>query len=285
VKSYIKYSVLFLILVLFSTCKKAFAPAEDAFFITAGEVKVATQAGQGFGSHKITDLWVYSNGIFRGAYPVGAKMPFIIKDGKATVDVFAGIMNNGIPETRINWLLYEPVKFDTSLKSGENIVRNFTFKYREPVKFLWVENFELPGFSLVRSSNSDTTFKVNTNNEHVFEGNRSVEFGLTGNSFVAQVESATSYSVPMSSGSGNVYLELDYKCNTEFEIGILSNGLYSQALVITPKENWNHIYVQLSTAVNADPSTPFKKIALRIRRNSSISAQKVYFDNVKFVYL
>lgn len=284
-KSYLNKIFLILILFSFLGCKKTFAPAEEAFFITAGEVKVATLAGQGFGSHKITELWIYSNGIFRGAYPVGSKMPVILKEGKATVDVFAGIMNNGIPETRINWLLYEPIKFDTALKSGENITRNFTFKYRSPAKFLWVENFELPGFSLIRSANSDTAFKVNTNNEHVFEGNRSIELGLSGNSLIAQLESATSYSVPMASGSGNVYLEIDYKCNSEFEVGILSNGLFTQALVITPKESWNHIYIQLSNAVNADPSTPFKKVAFRLRRNAGVNAQSVFIDNVKFVYL
>lgn len=281
----LKYSAVLSLLIAGYSCKKTFAPAEEAFFITAGDVKIDVQPGQGFGSHKITELWLYSNGIYRGAYPLGSKMPVILKDGKATVDVFAGIMNNGIPETRLNWLLYEPIKFDTSLKSGENITRNFTFKYRSPVKFLWVENFELPGFSLVRSANSDTTFKVNTNNSHVFEGNRSVEFGLSGNSLIAQVESAASYSVPMAAGSGNVYLEIDYKCNTEFEVGVVSNGLFTQALVVSDKENWNHIYIQLSNAVNADPSTPFKKIAFRIRRNSSIGEQKVYLDNVKLVYL
>ncbi len=116
-------------LVVFS-CKKDYKPAAEAYFITTNKVQLITKPGQGFGSHNITDLWLYTNGFFRGAYPIGSKMPIMMEDGKASVQLFAGIKNNGISETRINWLLFEPVKLDTSVQSGENIIRNFSFSYK-----------------------------------------------------------------------------------------------------------------------------------------------------------
>lgn len=276
-----------IILLVLSTlsCKKKFEPAEEAFFITAKDIRIATGAGQGYGSHKITELWLYTNGNFRGAYPVGSRMPVMVENGKAVIDVFAGIMNNGISETRMNWLLYEPLKIDTMAANGTNIERNFTFKYRNSVKFVWVENFELPGFSLVRSSISDTTYKIHTNNGNVFEGNKSIEFGLSGNALTAQLETATTYSLPMGGSSGNLYLELDYKCNSSFVVGVISNGAFTEVLTVNAKDNWNHIYVQLSNAVNADPSTSYKKIAFRVKRDNSAQTQSVFLDNIKLVYL
>jgi hypothetical protein len=280
-----KNSSLVLIVFCFFSCKKTFKPANDAYFITTNNVQIVSQPGQGFTSHKITDLWIYTNGWFRGVYPIGSNMPIMLSDGKAVIDVFAGIKNNGISTTRINWPLYEPIKLDTVVGAGENIIRNFAFKYKSAVVFKWLESFELPGFSLIRSSSSDTTYKIHTNDADVFEGNKSIEFGLAGSALSAQLESAVSHSLPLGAESGNVYLEVDYKCNSTFTIGVTSNGAYTEAVTVNPKESWNKIYVQLSNAINTDNSTPYKKIIFRVRRDQTISEQKIYLDNIKLVYL
>jgi hypothetical protein len=272
----------FIIIIVFS-CKKTFKPANDAFFITTENITIITQPGQGYGSHNITDLWLYTNGFFRGAYPVGSKMPIMIEDGKNVIDVFAGIKNNGISETRINWLFYEPLKFDTTVSPGSNIVRNFAFKYRSSVVFPWVENFEQPGFSLIKSALSDTTYKMHINDEHVFEGNKSIELGLSGSALTAQLETATTHSLPLS--TSNVYLEIDYKSNTDFIIGTSTNGVVYEAITITPKVNWNKMYVHIAESINSDKTTSMKKIIIKIKRNQNIPEQKVYIDNIKLVYI
>lgn len=277
-------NILFIfIITLAVSCKKTFKQADDAFFVNTEKITVLTEPGQGYGSHNITDLWIYTNGFFRGAYPVGAKMPVMIEDGKSVMDVFAGIKNNGISQTRINWLFYEPIKWDTVVASGQNIVRNFAFKYRTSVVFPWVEGFELPGFSLIKSSISDTTYKLHTNDEHVFDGNKSIELGLSGLALTAQLETATTHSLPLS--SPNVYLEIDYKSNTDFIIGTSTGGIVYEALVITPKENWHKVYVHLSESINIDKTTSMKKIIIKIKRNQNIPEQKVYIDNLKLVYI
>lgn len=273
---------LFCITLVFSCKKKPFAKANDAFFVTSS-VSVITTTAQGYGSHNITDLWLYTNGFFRGAYPVGSKMPVMIEDGKSVMQVLAGIKNNGISTTRINWLLYEPVKLDTVVTPGNNIVRNFAFRYRDGVVFPWLENFEAPGLTLLRSAVSDTTYKTHVNDEHVFEGSRSIELGLSGSALLAQLETANSFSLPLN--TGNVYLEIDYKCNTDFIIGTSTNGIVYEALTISPKENWHKVYVQLSESINLDKSTSLKKVIIKLKRNQSISEQKVYIDNLKLVYI
>lgn len=279
----IRNILFFFIIILVFSCKKTFKPANDAFFVNTQKVTVITEPGQGYGSHNITDLWIYTNGEFRGAYPIGAKMPVMIKNGKSVIDVYAGIKNNGISQTRINWVFYEPIKWDTVVASGQNIVRNFAFKYRTSVKFPWVEGFELPGFSLIKSSISDTTYKLHTNDEHVFDGNKSIELGLSGSALTAQLETASTHSLPLS--SPDVYLEIDYKSNTEFIIGTSTNGIFYESLTITPKENWHKVYVHLSESVNMDRTSSMKKIIIKIKRNQNIPEQKVYIDNLKLVYI
>lgn len=283
--SVVKYCIVVFLLAAAWSCKK-FKASNDAIFINADQVKVSVKAGQGYGSHNITDLWLYTNGFFRGAYPVGNKMPIMLNDGVAKVEVFPGIKTNGISTTRTYIKLFESIKFDTILPSGSNIKRNFTFKYKDGCVFPWLEDFELPGFSLVKSSISDTTFKLHVNDGDVFQGNKSVEFGLSGSvSKLVQLESAVSYSLPTGAASENVYLEIDYKCNTEFEVGIISNGSYMNVLKINPKDPWNKIYVFLGNAINMDKSTIYKKVAFRVYRIDAIAEQKVYLDNIKLVYL
>ncbi|MGE0569182.1 MAG: hypothetical protein AB7O73_14685 [Bacteroidia bacterium] len=280
---FLKYIFALAILLISFSCKKYFSQANEAIFLKTDQIEVITKPGQGYGSHKITDIWLYTNGFYRGAFPVGSNMPLMLEEGKVKLNLFAGIKNNGISDTRINWLFYEPIEFDTVLPAGTNFTRKLSFKYRESVTFKWLENFELPGVSLVKSPISDTNLVFHTNDEHVFEGNKSVEFGLSGSALRAQFESAVTHSLPLS--SGNVYLELDYKSNSDFFIGIESNSVYTEAIQINAKENWNKIYIQLADAVNADKNTAMKKIIFRLNRSQSISEQKVYIDNIKLIYI
>jgi len=273
----------FLVILLFS-CKKTFKPANPAFFITCNDASVATTySTQGYGSDNITDLWLYTNGKFRGAYPVGSKMPVMIEEGKSTIEVYAGIKVNGISETRKNWVMYQSIKIDTTVASGTNFVRNFAFNYSSAAKFPWVETFQGSGSTLLRSPISDTTFKTHISDAHVFEGTKSIELGLSGSALVAQIETANSFTLPLN--SAEIYLELDYKANCEFRVGTATSGQYYEAsTVITPKENWHHIYIQLAESVNMDKNSNLKKVFIKIPRNSDIPEQKIYLDNLKLVY-
>ena len=107
-----------------------------------------------------------------------------------------------------------------------------------------MENFELPGYTLIKSNTNptDTNWKFASAAES-FEG-KSVEIGLTGNALVAQVESSISYTLP--SGSSNVFLEINYKANQAFEVGMVSGLVNKPAVMVNPSETWNKIYIQLA---------------------------------------
>lgn len=265
-----------------SGCKK-YVPSTPAFFIKATTISVNTTSVQGSSSNKITELYLYTNGKFQGAYPVGNLMPIANNNQNVKIDVFAGIKNNGLKETRITWIFYDKIQIDTMVESGKTIERPFTFKYNPDVKFEWVEGFEnLAGSSIVNSSVSSTAFSLVTSPES-FEG-KSLKMQLTTNQTIAQVESALPYSLP--SGTSNVYLELNYKCFQEFTVGLIDNvtGTQKLAFTINPSTSWNKIYIALGDAVNNQPTSSSHKIYFKMVKKSDNDDSRVYLDNIKVVH-
>jgi hypothetical protein len=278
--------LLFLVLVanlfLLNSCKK-YVPADAAFFIKPSLVSVSTTTTQGSSSSKITDLWVYVNGKFQGAYPTGNLLPIITKNSNVRINIFGGIKNNGISSTRLSWVFYDYLTIDTLVESGKTIERPFTFHYNANTKFSWMENFESQGFTLVKSSSNptDTTWKFASAADS-FEG-KSAEIGLTGNAIVAQVESAVTYNLP--ANSSNVYLEVDYKSNQGFEVGVIAGGVQKSTVFVNPSENWNKIYIQLADAINREPKATGHKIYFKMVKTADHDFPKMFLDNIKVVYL
>lgn len=272
---------LFLIsLFLLSSCKK-YVPAKEAFLLKASDVKVRTKSGQGSGSHKITDLWLYVNGQFRGAYPVGNDMPIVSEGEAVTIDIMAGIKNNGISDTRIPWPFYTTLSFDTLVESGKSIERAFTFEYRASTTFTWNENFE-SSLSLTKSSSSAKGV-IPSPAADCFEG-KSGLLQLDASDYFLQVESTNDFALPI--GSANVYLEMNYKCNTAFEIGLIGSSTeLKSAMVLNKQDAWNKIYIQLSTAVSTSPTSDSYKVYIKMQKSESDGETKqVFLDNIKLVY-
>jgi hypothetical protein len=267
--------------ILVNSCKK-YAPAPAAFFIQSSTVTVAPSSStlQGSASHKITDLFLYVDGQFQGAYKTGNTMPIVNRGQKVHIDVFAGIKNNGIDETTITWLLYEKIGFDTLVESGKTIDRPLAFKYNPNVKFPWLEDFDGMSVSLVRSSQTSTNTVLSV--APGFEG-KSASFACAPEIF-AQFESAIDYSLP--AGNSNVYLELNYKCNCPVEIGVLTSlGERKVVMTLNPKEEWNKIYIQLADAVNRAPNSSKHKVYFRILKTNDFPDPRVWLDNIKLIYL
>ena len=282
--------VLLVNLFLLSSCKK-YKEANAAFFIKAGKISVAPSSVQvqGSASHKITDLWLYVNGKFQGVYPVGNLMPIVSNGNKVSINVFAGIKNNGISDTRIFWPMYEFLTIDTLVETGKTIERDFTFKYKSSTTFTLIEGFDGNGSFFEKSAISDPSFtnKINSGDDG-FEGNY---FELTlpttlDYDYIGRVESSgPGFSLPTS--SSNVYLEFNYKSNVGFNVGIITNeGVSRSASGINPQENWNKIYIQLSNVINENPvSTKCKIYFDFVKLKNVTEVKKVLLDNIKLVYL
>ncbi len=276
----------FLVLFSHSSCKK-YAPAPDAFFIKSSHVRVnPTSNKQGTANHKISDLWLYVDGMFQGAFPVGNALPIISNNKKVRIEVWAGIKNNGISDTRIYWPFFEIIKFDTLVENGKTINRDFTFQYAASTNFTWTENFESStqsGYTIQKSTISSVSPKIKSDHNSL-EG-RYLELYLAGDSTIGRVQSSGSgYYLPK--GSSNVYLELNYKCSKEISVGLLGDGGKVKPVVYLKEQpDWNKIYIQLSAVINEEPVSNKYNIYFQILRSESEKEANLCIDNIKLLYL
>lgn len=263
-------------------CKK-YKPAAEAFYIKTSTVNVSTKINEGSGSHKITDLWLYVNGFYKGAYPVGNLLPIMSNGDGVSIDVFAGIKNNGISNTRITYPMYEFITLDTLVESGKTIERNFTFQYKASTTFTWNENFESSGYSIKKADVSDVNFTI-ASKEDSFEG-KSLQLALNDTSIIAEVQSSgVGFGLP--TGSSNVYLEINYKCTEEFTTGLIGdNNYYKPAFTVNPSAEWNKIYIQMSSAVSTQPTSSKYKVYFRMLKKPGNPNPKLFLDNIKLVFL
>ena len=271
-------------LFLLSSCKK-YQPADSSFFLKSSDqtVSVATTAHEGSGSHKITDLWLYVNGKYQGTYPVGNMMPIVSKDQGVKINVFAGIKNNGIADTRIFYPFFDFLTFDTLVESGKTIERGFTFKYKAATTFTWMENFDhAAGQSVINDKNWEGVMDSAPPGD-CLEGN-SLRLTLPAGGVQAIIYSSGSgYALPQA--SSNVYLEIDYKCDTDFIVGLIgTDNLQVPAITVKRQTSWNKIYIQLSTAVNTVATTK-ANVYFKILSDENKQTKQLFLDNIKLLYL
>lgn len=284
--------ILILMLGLQVSCSKKKLEATSAFFLQVPEVSVyvppSTSTPTNSGSHKITDLWLYVNGKFQGAYQLGKKMP-IVSEGAARIDILAGINRDGISDKKGDYQFYDRLTFNLEGQKGETIQKNLQFTYKSNCKIQFFESFEgfgtTTGISFKKSLLSDTTFSILSGNNAAFEGNRCLNINVTDNRPVASIETIVS-NMPLPRNSEFVYLELNYRCNQAFEVGVFKNGNYLVAGGINPSEVWNKIYIQLSTAVSSLPLLPLDQTCgfyIRAQKTNAVTVGEVIVDNVKIV--
>lgn len=267
-------------LFLLSSCKK-YQPANSSFFIKSDVISVTTATAQGSGSHKITDLWIYTNGKFQGSYPVGNLMPIVNKGENATINIRPGIKNNGISNTRVFYPFFEIFELDTLVSTGKTISRSFTFKYDPNTKFRWIEDFEYPvGFALKGSSLNEATLQYCGQNDR-FEG-KSFVATLSGLNKYGQIES-TGAGYELIAGSSDIYLELNYKSNVAFTVGVMDvrTDESADAVVVNPQAEWNKIYIQLSNAVGTLNATKYKVFFKFVKTDDA--DKEVFLDNIKLL--
>lgn len=268
-------------LFLLNSCKK-YQPADSAFFIRSGNISVTTKTHEGTANQKITDLWLYVNGQFQGVFPVGNLMPIPNKGAGTRINVFAGIKNNGIADTRIFYPFFDFLTIDTLVEAGKTISRSFTFNYRAATNFTWTENFDSSVGYSVKTNGLPALRKASAADS--FEG-QSVYLELQGDTLTSELQSSSDGFV-LPQGSSNVYMELNYKCDTKFIVGVIgTDGTYGEALTINPQENWNKIYIQLSTPVSTLASSKYKIFIRAVKPLDDGATRRVYLDNIKLLFI
>ena len=247
-------------------------------YLVIDSVGFASAFGKGTASHKITDVWVSVNGKSIGTFQIPAKIP-VLQSGDIRVELGAGIKDNGIANTRVEYPFYAVDTFSISNAQSGNTYRHVpVFQYMPAAKFALIEDFD------ATNSFSGLTLNTDRTDSNVFEGTRSAKIYLGPNDTAAFAYHAAGF--PITGAGQNVYVELNYKCDGYFECGMLSykNGSVSDLYKITfnPKSTWNKTYLNFGNEVGATAGDSYR-LYFKVSKVADGSTVTVLLDNIKVV--
>ena len=245
---------------------------------------------QGSNTHNITDSWVYVNDQLYGVFELPALFP-VLQSGSQKLEIRPGIMLNGISGTRVPYPFYMPytLKEFNFIEDSVRWVKPST-KYYSTAVFAWIEDFENTGLSLSASTNSDTSiYKTEpANSPEALVSQFSAYSGKITLDQVHKDFELTSFNTFVLPRNGApVFLELDYKCDLPFLVGMYAseNGrvVSIPLIVVNSSEIWNKIYINLGPNVTEHTEASNYRIFFQSSIDNEESAT-FFLDNIKLIY-
>jgi hypothetical protein len=278
--------ILFTVLISLFSCKK---DNEDLIpaYIHIDSVAFSNNTSLALtSSHAISDVWIYIDDNLIGAFELPCTVP-VLYQNKHTVMIKPGIKLNGIASTRTYYPLYNDYINDFTLVKDSVLNISVSSSYSDLDDFAWIENFEIGLPELEEIAGSDTTMIKTSDPSKVFEGSFSGLICLTDENSYCKVATTNAYDLPK---YGNyVFLELNYKTNNEFLIGLYANATSSiterQVLFINPKETWNKIYINLTNIVSEETNANDFKIIFIANKDAGVDKAEILLDNIQLIYI
>lgn len=230
----------------------------------------------------ITDVWVNVDGELIGVFELPAKFP-VIAEGSSKVSISAGIKVNGIGSTRSFYPFYKNYERVIDFKPSEVINLNPVTTYQTWANVKWEEGFE-NGHKFEKRDISDTVFVIS--DKEKFKDSYSGAIFLEENQLF--FESYTpQLTRPDFTGSPGMYIELNYKCNSAFEIGIYA--YYQQQvdetniILINPSVEWEKIYIDLYNPLLKYPKDTPYKVYIAAWKSADQGNCTIFIDDFKII--
>ena len=229
----------------------------------------------------ITDAWVYIDGVNKGVYELPAHFP-VLNDGAVEVRIYAGIKDNGIASQRVTYPFYHSYTSTVKLTIDSSTIISPTVVLKENIEGI-IDNFDQS-----YNFNHDTCFSV-PETEGPYGNYGSLSF--LDSIFVTEInykDHPLSFDNVPQQGSAT-YLELDYKSESEFLVGMYINfpntpTLQKDLLWINPKDDWNKIYVNLTQTVSEAIGAESFSVFIRMQRDNFSEVKTLDFDNIRIVH-
>ena len=272
-------SIFFLFLLFSNGCVQE---NDVPVYINIPSFSFTATTAQGTAAQKISDVWVYVDGLALGAYQLPACFPFV-GTGKHEFLLFAGVRNNGI---RSNPVIFAAAKtFGTTLdlKAGDDITIRPTTTYIDGVKIWLNEDFErVNTFNVNKDNNVNTAFSTVSNG---FEGNGA---SISLSKANPLIEKATTIKAQLPDNAQSSIIELHYKTDSPLAVGLLGtsstflNGDIVYKVVLSPNQTWNKTYIDVTQEAKNLKSKDFQVI-FRSLLPDSLDKATILIDNVKLI--
>ncbi len=288
-----KYILIFWATLIFAGCEIINPDEPIPAYIYVESFDFVTDPDQeGSNASKITDVWLFNEGDFLGAFPLPATIP-ILKTGLTSLTLKPGIKDNGINSTPDIYPFYEPFQVEIDLKEGKIDSLHASTKYTGNTKFGFIESFEsgVSVFNEIRIGAVEN--RVTLSEEDVFEGNKSGLIQLdTTNNFV---ELATGLNFSDLTDTGlKVYLEVNFKTDVPVFFGLIGydasnpSGKVLFQNGVSETQEWKKIYFNLSS-VAIIQQYDFYKVGLQAfipkeEGKFTLDKAQIHLDNIKLLH-
>lgn len=175
---------------------------------------------EGTSSSEIKDAWVFIDENLDGVYELPAIIP--VKTGTHDIRVIAGVFNNGRSNDRTIYPFYENFTSNYSLDEEETITLNPSVKYVNNGINFWHEDFEDAFIKLEERPLSTASISSLNDPNEVFEGNGCGSINLSDDNSFFQAQTVADIDIEFNK---NIYLELNYKNNNRFTVGMRNDNI------------------------------------------------------------
>jgi hypothetical protein len=274
---------------LFSSCNIGFDNADNPHYLYFKTIDVKTkQQAEGAPSHKITELWIYADGKLLGAFDKEKPIPVISNNDIVEINIFAGIRANGSKQDIQLYYLLKNISFNLNFTEGRIDTMDAVFSYSENANFVFIEDFEIGNiFTEDLDGDKNTGISVSNTDPHSGLKCGSIILNKDHPSFYV-TSSAAFFQLPL---TGNyTFLELDYKCNADFIIGLTGKEpdtgkeYSSDIILLTRKDNWNKLYLDL-TSILQNSALGLYKVYFKSQHDDTLEKTEISLDNIKLIYL
>ncbi|MDI1233226.1 MAG: hypothetical protein PSX81_02965 [bacterium] len=291
------FSILSLVLIFFLGCDKEKEPIPSYLHIKKFTL-TTNNLSQGTNTQDITDAKVFANGKEVGTFELPVTIP-IFSEGVVEITIFPTIKETGSAYNRKYYKPYISFIDTINLKALRVDTIQPTTKYKDNAKFDWILDFENTGSSLVKYGLNNTTDSLKVIptsspgiNQPFSNSNYCGVISIDSPSIFEDFEVATiaSYTVP--SLGTDVYVEMDFKSNANFQVGIFTDDgasiVRSPVFYAFPTNNvWKKIYVNLKTETGDLRPGSNIRVFFGVYKDPANPDLKplVYMDNLKLVYV
>ncbi len=291
-----RITTLIFILCVFSRCSIIDPPEKIPSFISIDTIELQiNNSNEGTNKHAIVDAWVYIDGNLEGTYELPAEKIPLIYDGEHELKIYAGIKKNGVSADREKYSFYTPYTQNINLIADSIIAINPIVEYEDNL-FIWIEDFEDPSSKFESTAVSDTTiYIIDSPSDQLIEGDAGA-ISLSSSNYLCELRTnELNFNVFPTNINIPCYLEMHYKCNHSFIVGILHKTgslAYSNEPLITlnpttdnsGEMQWNKTYLYLSDVTNFFPNSNAFDIYYSVSNPNQQDNIEIRLDNIKVIY-
>ncbi len=251
-------------------------------YLSINAFSLTTKSAEGTNSQKITDAWVFINGVSNGVYPLPTTFP-VLDTGAVDVDIFPGVRSDGIKSNPIIYPFY--AKYNTKISSSAEKIYTLkpTTSYLSSAQIGINEDFEHAStLTLNRDPVTNVPFNIVSNG---FEG-KSAQATLDATN--PTVEKCTTTRVAIPQSANNAYIELNYKTTALLYVGLVaSDAAYNDVssvykIALYPNTEWNKTYINVIDEVRG-LNKAYYQIAIKSVKPDSLAKATILIDNLKLI--